>query len=971
MRRTIWCAVWSMWLGCSGVENLEPSPLLSEGTGGLSKGTPGAQNGDLDYCADPGTPCLGGEGDCDASYECAGELECGVDNGERFGFSAGHDICVPSHCTNLAIDAGSGETGLDCGGPCGHCSITCTGSNGDPAFCTPGCPCESGGGDCDADDECATGLVCGEGLGPQFAMPTGHDVCVPSHCVNGVLDAGQGELSADCGGACGATGCTLCEAGTPGAANACSVECPCAAGVGDCDSDDDCAGELVCGEDNGEAFAIGDGMDVCVPLHCTNFALDADSGETDADCGGPCGACPECAGVPDEAAFCTAACPCTSGAGDCDTDDDCVGNLVCAADLGPQFELPPSWDVCAPAHCVNGLEEAGLGENGVDCGGPCGACPSACSGQNGEGGFCTPACPCGSGEGDCDTDGDCAEGLVCGDDNGPQYLMPVGHDVCVSAACANGLLNAGEDGVDCGGSCGECLYCTGSSGDVDYCDAFCACENGQGDCDLDSECASGLVCGTDNGPQFDMPEGHDACVPAHCTNGIKDSGDGETGPDCGGPCGVCTNCDDDNPCTVDEATPEGCINTPIPGCCTLDEHCPSEEPCTVGSCVNNVCSFTSSSPAECCLAGGWTRPLGKLMDSAANNHIGRAVVPRPGGGYVVVGVQDYDSFWSFMWGAGLSPSGDLLFDKRLYNYDRAAGIGAATLATGDTVVAVGYGDSYGYKESYPWSSANYWGSAITRAVGADGNVGAFSDGATAGRRALAVAADPAGGAVIVGHRHYNDGTGAAGDLWVTRVSASGTTEWSEYAAFDSGGYEGAVDVIVRDDGDAVVLGWQRTCPGGSCSPRDPRVLELDPAGATVWDVVVPVAGDDQPTSITLLASGVAAFASHSSGDSTLIGLSPTGSTAWQTLIGGVVIHSVAATPDGAVALAGEKAGGWWLGLATDSGTLQWEKTYSFEAGAAYDVLPLETGFALTGKTGDYGRLTVTDALGGYVCELDL
>lgn len=113
----------------------------------LTKGSPGALNGDTDFCDDPANPCGAGEGDCDSDAQCAGSLICGTDNGERFGFPRKWDMCVPSHCVNGVVDTASGEIGPDCGGVCGTC---------------PG----------------------------------------PNQCYNGVFDAANGEESLDCGGPC-------------------------------------------------------------------------------------------------------------------------------------------------------------------------------------------------------------------------------------------------------------------------------------------------------------------------------------------------------------------------------------------------------------------------------------------------------------------------------------------------------------------------------------------------------------------------------------------------------------------------------------------------------------------------------------------------------------------------------------------------------------------------------------------------
>jgi hypothetical protein len=44
--------------------------------------------------------------------------------------------------------------------------------------------------------------------------------------------------------------------------------------------------------------------------------------------------------------FCTEACPCDIGQGDCDNSNQCRGGLVCAANVGADFGLDPGADVC-------------------------------------------------------------------------------------------------------------------------------------------------------------------------------------------------------------------------------------------------------------------------------------------------------------------------------------------------------------------------------------------------------------------------------------------------------------------------------------------------------------------------------------------------------------------------------------------------------------------------------------------------
>lgn len=97
---------------------------------------------------------------------------------------------------------------------------------------------------------------------------------------------------------------------------------------------------------------------------------------------------------------CTASSTCGVGEGDCDNDNDCTGDLVCGKD-----------------NCGNGFPKL------FDC------CikPKKCSGIDWS--CCKPSSTCGYGEGDCDKDQDCDDGMVCGKDNcGPGF--PSVFDCC-------------------------------------------------------------------------------------------------------------------------------------------------------------------------------------------------------------------------------------------------------------------------------------------------------------------------------------------------------------------------------------------------------------------------------------------------------------------------------------------------------------------------------------------------------------
>jgi len=117
----------------------------------------------------------------------------------------------------------------------------CLGLKGSSSCCSEEAPCKEKGGDCDNDAECEGSLVCGT-----------------NNCRDFQPDA---EESYDC--------CVkpvqLCN-GMEGTGNCCTGENPCDLGGGDCDSDTDCSGNLVCGYNNCRDFHAnaGETYDCCM-----------------------------------------------------------------------------------------------------------------------------------------------------------------------------------------------------------------------------------------------------------------------------------------------------------------------------------------------------------------------------------------------------------------------------------------------------------------------------------------------------------------------------------------------------------------------------------------------------------------------------------------------------------------------------------------------------------------------------------
>ena len=247
---------------------------------------------------------------------------------------------------------------------------------------------------------------------------------------------------------------------------------PCGAGQGDCDGDGECESGLICAQDVGADYGFSATYDVCEQPYSCPYP----NGHVDycRDCG-----------------------PCGAGQGDCDGDGECESGLICAQDVGADYGFRSTYDVCEQ--------------------------PYSCPYPNGHVDYCRDCGPCGAGEGDCDGDGECESGLICAQDVGADYGFSAAYDVCE-----------------------EPYSCPYPNGHVDYCRDCGPCGVGQGDCDGDGECESGLICAQDVGADYGFRSNYDVCEePYSCPypNGHMDYC-----RDCG-PCGAGEgDCDGDGEC---------------------------------------------------------------------------------------------------------------------------------------------------------------------------------------------------------------------------------------------------------------------------------------------------------------------------------------------------------------------------------------------------------------------------------------
>lgn len=218
-------------------------------------------------------------------------------------------LAVGSEYVVTGVHKGGGQTSAEAFRDWAEKRMDCPGF--DPnhlstSFCSAACPCDVGEGDCDSNAQCLPGLYCrnadvGNGLGA-------YQVCdrVNSSTCDGAFDPDY-PLYGFC-------------------SYSATENCQCAHGEGNCDTDFECGGSLTCQADSGFAVGLPSDFGVCVyptPPSCLPYDSAVDDTE-----------------------FCTAACPCDLGQGDCDNDDECRGGLVCVSNVGAQFGKDPGFDMC-------------------------------------------------------------------------------------------------------------------------------------------------------------------------------------------------------------------------------------------------------------------------------------------------------------------------------------------------------------------------------------------------------------------------------------------------------------------------------------------------------------------------------------------------------------------------------------------------------------------------------------------------
>jgi formylglycine-generating enzyme required for sulfatase activity len=278
----------------------------------------------------------------------------------------------------------------------------------------------------------------------------------------------------------------------------------------------------------------------------------------------------------------------------------------------------------------------------------------------------------------CVTAADCGTGMAC-----------TAASQCISAHCTNGMKDANETDVDCGGpdcmACADNKMCATGTDCVDkvcvgsVCQMPSCSDNVKNGMETDVDCG-GPVCPmcVDNQAclkssdckSLDCVNGK--CAPATCKDGIQNQD--ETDVDCGGT--FCNPCADGKNCKVAKDCADKVCSGMPPTCATptctdlVQNGKETDVDCGGGTCPPCQIGQKCGAPADC---------VGNLCQGTCQCPAGMIEVPIQGGGdYCIdtteVTYQSYQTFYSAnpapanqppycAWNAGWTPAGDWPFQQ--------------------------------------------------------------------------------------------------------------------------------------------------------------------------------------------------------------------------------------------------------------------------------------------------------------------
>jgi len=280
-------------------------------------------------------PCDMCQGTCDSDSDCKDNLKCFKRSGTEgvpgcFGVVRdGSDYCFkPSHSISSSAANTMDPYSLKLLSP----------------ECSKKHPCDICEGDCDSDDQCSGNLKCFFRDGKSDdKVPgcSGSAYGTKDYCYDPSLpNNNSGKSSSSSSPTTTEIASSTLELRRPD----CNRTHPCEICEGDCDSDEQCKGDLKCFMRDGESDELSvpgcSGSVQGTKDYCYDPSLSASN--TTSSQSGPSGgiatssASTSQSGGPElRVPGCSKASPCGLCEGDCDTDDDCAGNLICSLKDGP------------------------------------------------------------------------------------------------------------------------------------------------------------------------------------------------------------------------------------------------------------------------------------------------------------------------------------------------------------------------------------------------------------------------------------------------------------------------------------------------------------------------------------------------------------------------------------------------------------------------------------------------------------